>query len=93
MIFKMTEWETASGWHCNCVDNLAGGSAVWCLPARILKISPADFLKLLLEKYKPDYFYYNPETGFANWAWKSQAKMRVYKNMINAEARKQNFQI
>ena len=93
MIWKATEWETISGWHCNCVDNLGKGSGIWYIPARILGISPAAFISLLLEKFKPDNFYYNPETGFCNWSWNNQADERRYKNWINAEARKKNFQI
>ena len=93
MVWKATEWESESGWHCNCTDALSKGSGVWYMPARILSISPADFISLLVEKFKPDHFYYNKETGFCNWSWDSQAKMRLYKNWINAEARKKNFQI
>ena len=92
-IWKATEWETTSGWHCNCVDDLAKSSAAWWRPARILKISPAQFLEILLTKYKPDNFSYNKETGFCCWSWKSQTQMRLYKNWINAEARKANYQI
>ena len=93
MIWKATEWETISGWHCNCVDNLGKGSGTWYIPARILGISPAAFITLLFDKFKPDHFYYNSETGFCNWSWTKQTDMRRYKNWINAEARKKNFQI
>lgn len=93
MLYKQVEWESESGWHCNCVDNLANNSGAWWHPARILGITPAQFISLLLDKYKPDYFYCNKETGFCNWSWKSQTKMRLYKNMINAAARKVNYQI
>ena len=93
-VWKASEWESpVSGWHCNCVDNLVGSSAAWWHPARILGISPAQFLMILIERYKPDYFSYSEETGFCCWSWKSQVQMRAYKNWINAEARKVNYQI
>ena len=93
MLWKAEEWETSSGWHCNCVSNLAHNSAAWYIPARILNISPADFIELLFRQFKPDNFYFDENTCFCNWSWKSQANMRKFKNFINAEARKKNFQI
>ena len=94
MLYKSEEWQSATGyWHCNCTSNLANNSGAWYLPARILGITPADFITLLLTKYKPDKFYFDKDTCFCNWSWKSQSDMRKYKNMINAEARKKNFQI
>ena len=94
MIWKAEEWQNADEyWHCNCTSNLAQGSAIWYHPARILGITPAAFIELLITKYKPDRFYYNKESCFCSWAWKSQTQMRKYKNWINAEARKKNYQI
>lgn len=94
MLFKVTEWQAASGnWYCGCVDNLAGDSGAWYLPARILNISPAAFIELLVTKFKPDDIWYSKEKCVLVYSWKSQAKMRVYKNWLNAEARKKNFQI
>lgn len=93
MLYKQSEWESESGWHCNCIDNLGKNSAAWWHPARILKISPAQFIELLITKFKPDYFYFNKETCFCSWSWKDQSKMRIYKNYINAAARKVDYQI
>ena len=94
MIFKMTEWQSSSGlWYCNCIDNLAQNSGAWWLPARVLNITPAEFLKLLLSKYKPDVFNFSKEYFFCSWAWKDQSSMRKFKNDMNAAARKANFQI
>jgi Uma2 family endonuclease len=92
-IWKATEWETTSGWHANCVDNLAKGSGAWWHPARILGISPAQFIELLLTKYKPDHFMYSKDTCFCTWSWSDQNKMREFKNFINRKAREANYQI
>ena len=93
-LFKMTEWQSASGkWYCGCIDNLAGDSGAWYLPARILNISPAEFIELLIKKYEPDDIYYNKETGFFSYSWTDQSKMRVFKNWINTKARTAKFQI
>lgn len=94
MIWKATEWETIGmGWHANCVDNLAGGSSLWYHPARILGISPAEFIEWIIKNYKPDYINYSEDANLLIFTWKSQAQMRKYKNYINAQARKVNYQI
>ena len=93
MLYVAKEWESESGWHCACTDDLAHNSAAWYMPARVLGISPAEFLILLLNEYKPDDFYFNSEKCFCCWTWKSQAAERKYKNMLNSVARKKNFQI
>ena len=93
-LYKMTEWESlSSGWYCGCVDNLGGGSNLWYLPARILDISPAEFIELLVTKYKPDNIWYSKENCILCYSWKDQSKMRKFKNDMNAAARKKNFQI
>lgn len=93
-IWKASEWETVGmGWHANCVDNLAGGSALWYHPARILNITPAAFVELLVKEYKPDNLFYSEEKNLLVFTWKDQAQMRHYKNFINAQARKANYQI
>lgn len=93
MLYKMSEWESPSGWHCNCIDNLKGGSGIWYLPARILNISPADYITLVIAKYKPDKIIFNKEKFLFFFSWKNQSDMRKFKNDINAAARKVNFQI
>jgi len=93
MLWKAEEWKQNGKWYCNCVSNLGKDSGLWYHPARILGISPAAFLELLITKYKPDNFYYNKKSGFCSWSWSSQKQMRTFKNWINAEARKKNYQI
>ena len=94
MIWQASEWQSASGlWHCGCLDKLGQDSNAWYLPARILGLTPANYIKLIIAKYKPDDVYVNTEKCLVFFSWKSQAQMRLFKNMINAEARKKNFQI
>lgn len=93
MLYKMEEWESPSGWHAGCTQKLGQDSNVWYLPARILGISPAEYMKLVLAKYKPDKLYFNREKCLFFFSWTDQAAMRRYKNDINAAARRVNFQI
>jgi len=94
MLYKQTEWKSNERWHCNCVDNLAGGSGYWWHPARIMGISPAEFLKWLLSQdFKPDFISHNEDCSFVGWSWKNQTQMRKYKRFINKLAREKNYQI
>ena len=93
-VWQATEWQSLTNrWHCNCVDNLAGDSGAWYLPARILGLTPANFIKFLFENFKPDHFSYCKEKCLCFWSWDDQNAMRKYKNFINKKAREKNFQI
>ena len=89
----MSEWETASGWHCGCVDDLAHGSNAWYLPARILDLTPAHYIQYVLKEFKPDNIYINKEKCLFFFSWKNQTDMRKFKNFINKKAREKNFQL
>lgn len=93
-LYRCEEWQGGSGcWYCEHTSTFPQNVQMWVVPSRILGISPADFIQLLVDKFKPDNFYHNEDYSFVGWSWKSQAQMRAYKNWINAEARKKNFQV
>ena len=53
---------------------------------------PADeYVKWMIETYKPDKIYWSGK--LFTFSWKSQAQMRKFKNYINAQSRKVNYQI
>ena len=94
MLYKMSEWESQTGyWHCNCVDNLAGAAGLWWTPARILDLTPAAYIKFVIENFKPDNIYTNSDKCLVFFSWKSQTNCRHFKNYINKKAREKNFQI
>ena len=93
MIWKAEEWESESGWHCNCVSNLVNGSSYWWHQARIWQLTPADFIEFLIKEYKPDNISYSVGPNLLIFSWREQNKMRIYKNRLNAQARKVNYQI
>ena len=93
-LLKYSESEDASGnWHCNDLEELGKGSSIWHLPSRMLKKSPAEYLKWVIENYKPDTVKYSDDYSVVFWTWKSQTQMRKFKNAMNALARKNNFMI
>ena len=94
MLYKCTEWQSASGiWYCEHTDSFPKDVQKWVVPARILGVSVDEFLKLLIEKFKPDHIYYSADGSFVSWGWSKQSEMRKFKNWINAESRRKNYQI
>ena len=94
MLYQLTEWESPSGiFYCEHIGSFPRNVQKWIIPARILGLTPVDFLKFLIEKYQPDVIYHNEDCSFVGWGWRNQAKMRKYKCFINAEARRKNFKI
>lgn len=93
-LYRCEEWRSASGiWYCEHTSSFPRNVQKWVVPARILGLAPADFLKLLIEKFEPDQIFHNEDCSFVGWGWKSQSQMREYKRFINKKARECNFQI
>jgi hypothetical protein len=90
-ILKYTEWESASGWHCNDVSDLAGISGYWWVPARLLNMTPVDFIKWLIENYKPDHVSFNGKTLLYHWDKDHYSNMHAFVLYINKIARNKNF--
>lgn len=93
-VYEAKIWQGQSGkWYCNDTSHLGAGSGEWYLPARILGISPAEFIEYLISNFKPDYCYYNIEKNFFSYSWSSQLNCNKWKLYINKKAREVNFQI
>ena len=90
-LYKMSEWECSSGWKCGDLEDLGKGSNLWYLPARMMGLTPAAYLKWVINNYHPDNIYYSNDNSLVGWSWKSQNDMRLFKNRINALARQKNF--
>ena len=94
-LLKYEEWQdTISGlWHCNDVSDLGHGSGYWWHPARMLKISPATYVKWVIDNFHPDKVFHSDDCSVVYWEWKNQNDMRKYKNHINKIARQENYMI
>ena len=91
-LLKYTEWQGGSGrWYCNDVSDLASPRAKWWAPARMMNISPAEYVQWLIDNFKPDTIIYYQEQDVLVYSWKKQTDMRVFKNKLNALARKYNY--
>ena len=95
MVYQMKAWQSSGNgyWHCGCVDKLGQNSNAWWHPARILGISPASFISLLLEKYKPDDISYSLDKNYLEYSFKSEIAMKKFMRDINQKARQINYQI
>lgn len=91
-LLKYTEWQDASGnWLCNDTSDLCSIRAKWWAPARMLNISPSEYVQLLITQFHPDRIKYFQEEEVLVFSWKSIVAQRKFKNWLNAEARKRKF--
>ena len=91
-LLKYVEWQGANGdWYCNDTSDLSSIRSLWWAPARMMNISPAEYVEWLVKEFKPDRVLYDQERNVLIYSWRSQAKMRLFKNKLNALARKYNY--
>lgn len=94
MLYRLEEWQGASGvWYCEHTSSFPANVEKWVIPARVLNMSVDDFLRMLIKDFKPDVITVKKDGSFVSWGWSKQSEMRKFKNFINSEARKKNFQI
>lgn len=91
-LLRYEEWgDNETGWQCNDTSDLCSVRALWWTPARMLGISPADYVQLLIDKFHPDHIkYFEKEDVLVYW-WRKQTDMRAFKNWLNAQARKHQY--
>ena len=93
-LLKYTEWSDGIGnWYVNDTSDLSSPRALWWAPARMLNISPVDYVQLLIERFHPDHIKYFEDNDVLIYSWRSLEAAREFKNWINAQARKVNFRI
>lgn len=94
-LYKLSEWQSSSGnwWYCEDVSDLAGPSAKWWAPARVLGLSLTDFILLLRDKYHATIGKYNPDTDYLDIKWVSYSDMHKYVLYVNKVARSKNFMV
>ncbi len=92
-LYRCEEWTNGVMWYCEHLGSHNWDTQLWVVPARVLNMTPAEFIKFLIKEFQPDKVYGKKDGSFVGWAWKSQEKMRLYKNFINAKAREANYQV
>ena len=92
-LLRYEPWESNGRYYVNDCTDLKSDRGKWWVPARMLGISPADYVKLLVEQFKVDKIAYNQEADVLVYSWNSLQKAREFKNWLNREARKRDFRI
>lgn len=90
-LYTMDEWEICGKWYCGNISDLGNFSGFWAYPARMLDLTPAQYLKKVIEEFKPDNIFYSDDFSFVGWSWNKQSDMRKFKNWINKTARDKFF--
>lgn len=95
MLYHLDEWQSTGTkiWYCEHTSSYPQGVQKWVIPARVLNMSVDDFLRMLIKDFKPDVITVKKDGSFVSWGWSKQSEMRKFKNFMNSEARKKNFQI
>lgn len=93
-VLKYEPWEDGLGnYHVNDCTDLKSIRGLWWIPARMLGISPAEYVELLVTRFKVDKIQYNEEADVLIYSWRSLQRARDFKNWLNAEARKRKFEL
>ena len=92
-LLKYKEWETPYGWHTGDTTDLANGSNFWWYPARMLEISPVDYVLLLINEFHVDSIRYFKESNVLTFYWKKYSDCNKFTKFINQEAIKRKFMI
>lgn len=90
-LLRYTEWENNNMWYCNDTSDVSSIRFEWWVPARMLGISPAEYVQLIITQFHPDRIKYNEERNVLVYCWKNINDMRKFKNWLNAQARKYNY--
>ena len=90
-LLKYTEWESATGWHCNDVSDLANGSGYWWHIPRMLNMPLTDYIFFLRDNFNATDFRYNPNDGVLLWKWKSYNDCHRFTLFVNQTARKKQY--
>ncbi len=91
-ILHYQEWQTPLGdWMCNDVSDLAGISGYWWVPARMLGISPAAFVQLLIEKFQPDKIKFTGNVLMYSWSNRNYNKCHSFVLWLNKESRDRKY--
>ena len=94
-ILRLEEFETAGQWYVAATADIGKIGNKWYTIPFALKMSAYDYVKLLAEKYQPDSLSLRegPYGNVLVYSWKSQAKMRLWKNWVNKQLRANQFYV
>ena len=93
-LYKVSEWKSPTGkWYCNDLQDLAGISGKWWVPARMLGISLTDYIVALKTSFNATIVEYHKSTDVLIFYWDNYADLHKYALWINEKAKKANFMV
>lgn len=92
-LYKLTEFQSPTGkYHLIC-NEMVGRGPQWHIPARLL-VTPLDyFVRDLVEVHGATITKFVKSKKLLLFHWDSLEDCRKFKNLVNAKARKINYQI
>lgn len=89
-LYKMSYWKFNKTWHVNDVKNLAGRSAKWYTPMRILDVSVEEYLNLLLKFNAVNIKYYD-SSDYLAFCFLKEKDAKAFCSYINKIAKQKNY--
>ena len=92
-IYKVEEWQNGSKWYAGDQSDLAHGSNMWYIPARMLRITFEEWILKLINEFHASVKFSptaNNGKGFLSVCWDNYADCHKYALWINKKAR-ENF--
>ena len=95
-LYKLSYWKDnpfINKWRVNDVNNLAGISAKWYVPMRLLDLSIEEYIHLLVEKFNVCGLRYYEPTNYLSFYFNKESNAKKFCNYINKIAKQKNFYI
>lgn len=94
-ILRLEEFECSGVWHCAAIAEIGKIGNRWYTIPYALKMSAYDYVEVLVKKFQPDNIALleGPVGSVLTYSWKSQAKMRLFKNWVNKRLREEKFYV
>ncbi len=91
-LYQMTCWQSFTGkYHVNDVKNLAGRSAKWYTPMRILNLSIDEYIDLLVNKFHAEGLKYYAPTDYLGFYFTKEKDAKAFCSYVNKRARQSNY--
>ena len=92
-VLHVTEWESSGKYLVSDVTDLPANSGKWWHIANLLSLKPAEYVKLLIEKFNAVNIRYILEKDVLVFYFSTLGEARKFKNFVNKQARDKNFVI
>ena len=91
-LYKMTCWKNNSGvWSVNDIQNLAGRSAKWYTPMRILDLTIEEYIHLLVDMFHAQELYYYEPTNYLNFYFSKEKDAKAFCSYVNKIAKNKKY--